>query len=138
MKKMMPLLCLVLCSYTWAQQNKKNIALHCTFPSVLHGNEQKELSVNIINFLQKETVGTVTMDLFNAAGNTSVDGWFLNIFPYQYFTAIPGKKFTARFPFTVPAGFNGKLKIVITAACSNEKDSLVRTLTVQSKEIKNE
>lgn len=86
--------------------------------------------VNIDNKLTEEKTGNITMDLFNYKTNSAVDGWFLNVFPYQYFTAVPKKRFTAKFPFTVPGNYTGKLKIVLKASCNNYVDSLVKVINI--------
>jgi hypothetical protein len=113
-----------------AQKNIEKISIHTQFPKTLHRNEALELKVAIINSLLKETTGTITLELFNTEKNTSVDGWFINIFPYQYFTATPNKTFSASFPITVPGTFKGKIRIAVTAICGQTKDSVSHFISI--------
>ena len=119
-------------------QQQKQLTISCSFPKQLKAGNKINLKVIVAHHLVKEETGNVTLELFDATTNKSIDGWFLNIFPFQYFTSIAGEKFTTSFPFTVPSNFNGKIKIMITAVCSNAKDSLSQTFTISSKIIGNE
>ncbi|HEX3025343.1 MAG TPA: hypothetical protein VHP12_09045 [Chitinophagaceae bacterium] len=119
-------------------QQQKQLTVHCNFPKQLKTGNKINLKVTVAHHLSKEQTGNVTLELFDAITNKSVDGWFLNIFPFQYFTSIAGENFNTSFPFTVPSNFNGKIKIVIKAVCGNAKDSLAQTFTVSSKITGNE
>ena len=116
-----------------AQQKKILIQIHCNAPKILKNGDKIELPVSIKHQLATENTGTVTLELLNAANNTSVDGWFLNVFPLQYFTSIQHKTFTAEFPITVPMDYTGKIKLIIKASCANQKDSLAFIIPVQAK-----
>lgn len=134
MKKII-LFLFILCSinsFVTAQQQKQ-LTLHCNFPKQLNGGDKIDLKVTVAHHLSKEQTGNVTLELFDANTNKSVDGWFLNIFPFQYFTSIAGEKFNASFPFTVPSNFNGKIKMIVKAVCGNAKDSVLQTFAISSK-----
>jgi len=126
------------CSSLFAQQKKSLLQIHCNAPKILTTGEKIELPVSITHQLTKENTGIVTVELFNTATNTSVDGWFLNVFPLQYFTSIQHKTFTAKFPITVPMDYTGKIKIFIKASCANATDSVSFIIPVQSKKILHE
>ncbi|MFX6790162.1 hypothetical protein ABTH34_19770, partial [Acinetobacter baumannii] len=89
----------------------------CSFPAELKQNDYRELKVGVENNFLKESTGHLSFEIFNADKNISVDGWFLNVFPFQYFTATPKQSFNTKFPFTVPGDYKGKIKIVIKATC---------------------
>lgn len=119
-------------------QQQKELSISCSFPKQLNAGNKINLKVTVAHHLSKEQIGNVTLELFNAITNKSVDGWFLNIFPFQYFTSITKQKFTTNFPFTVPSNFNGKIKIIIKAVCGNAKDSISQIFTINSKIINDE
>ncbi len=119
-------------------QQQKQLSISCSLPKQLKAGNKINLKVIVAHHLSKEETGNVTCELFNATTNKSIDGWFLNIFPFQYFTSIAGEKFTTHFPFTVPSNFNGKIKIIIKAFCGNAKDSLSQIFNINSKIVVNE
>ncbi|MBN8835712.1 MAG: hypothetical protein J0I09_00485 [Sphingobacteriia bacterium] len=116
---------------TFLFAQKKSLHIQCDFPAVLKQTEYKELKVSVGNSFTKESTGHLTFEIFNADKNISVDGWFLNVFPFQYFTATPQKTFTTTFPFTVPGEYKGNIRIVIKAICGNVKDSISQIITVK-------
>ncbi len=74
--------------------------------------------------LTKEKTGTPQISLYNAETKKSVDGWFLNFFPFQYFTTIKNEIFETEFPFTVPNDYKGKFSIELVAKVDSIKDSM--------------
>ena len=114
-----------------AQQVVERISIVALVPTQLKKNQSIELKVSIKNTLQKEGTGSITLELFDTKKNTSVDGWFYNIYPFQYFTGTPGEIFSTKFPITVPGNFTGKIRIAITAKCGNTKDSLSRYMLIK-------
>ena len=75
------------------------------------------------NFTVEKT-GGLTCTLLNAATHKPVDGWFINIFPFQYFTTIAKTPFETEFSFTVPHDYKGKFEIAMVATVENIKDSV--------------
>lgn len=114
-------------------QKPNSIKIHYSLSQQLKAGNKIDLKVTVSHSLSKEQTGTVTLELIDATTNKSVDGWFLNIFPFQYFTSIKGEKFTTEFPFTVPSDYNGKFTVTIKAVCGNAKDSVSQTFNVNSK-----
>jgi len=114
-----------------AQQVAEKISIVAQVPSQMKKNQSIELKVSIKNTLLKEGTGNITLELFDTKKNTSVDGWFYNIYPFQYFTGTPGDIFFTNFPFTIPGNFIGKIRIAITAKCGNTKDSVSRYILIK-------
>ncbi len=104
---------------------QKSIHIKCSIPTKIKGGSSINLAVSVNNNLVQEATGTLNFAIINTTTHTSVDGWFLNIFPFQYFTATPKQIFSTTFPFTAPSNFNGKVKFIITANCNNVTDSVV-------------
>ncbi len=90
-------------------QNRNSIKIHYSLSPQLNAGSKINLKVMVEHHLSKEETGNLTLELTDASTKKSVDGWFLNIFSFQYFTSIKGEKFTTQFPFTIPSDFKGKL-----------------------------
>lgn len=115
--------CVFLMSLNSYAQTPK-LSIHCTPPKVLRVGQSHVLKVNVIHNLTTEHTGNLTLSLLNHATQKSVDGWFLNVFPFQYFTSILNTDFEAEFPFTVPDAYEGKFDIVLVAEVNKIKDSV--------------
>ena len=120
------MLCLVICNTTEAQQ--KLLSIHFTAPTQMYQGESVNLKVQVKHQIKKEQTGHLNFALFNAATKQSVDGWFLNFFPFQYFTTIVGEFFETEFPFTVPNDFVGKFELELVAQVDTIKDSIRITI----------
>jgi hypothetical protein len=116
----------------FAQQKKSLIQIHCNAPAFLKNGDKIELPVSITYQLKEEHTGTVSFELLNTETNTSVDGWFLNVFPLQYFASIKNKTFRTKFPITVPMDYKGKIKIMLKASCAEAKDSIALIIPIHS------
>ena len=112
-----------LCSQLTLAQQKPAIKIHCIAPVKLKTGQSVKLKVQVIHNLKKEKTGTLVLSLINHQTNTSVDGWFLNIFPLQYFTTIKNEKFEVEFPFTVPNDYSDSFDLVLIAHVGKLKDS---------------
>ena len=84
-------------------------------PQFLREGDRIELSAKIINQSDQELTGTTQLSLLNAVSNQSVDGWFKNVFPTQYFTVAAGQILELKFPIEIPYNFNSALKYILTA-----------------------
>src|SRR5215203_5743853 len=112
--------CVVACSFiiSHAQVVKKDtsqLTVHLNMPRFLREGDRLELAATIRNTSGKEQTGQVQLQLFDAVSNTSVDGWFHNIFPVQYFTIAPGKIEVIPFPVEVPYLFKKAMQWRVTA-----------------------
>lgn len=95
---------------------QKTLMVQPNIPRFLREGDHVEFPVKIVNTGKEEVTGTVTLELFDAATNKPVDGWFKNVFPLQHFTAAGGESFLAKFPVTIPFSFNSVLSYRIKAA----------------------
>jgi hypothetical protein len=105
-------------------QEKPVIKIHCIAPVKLKTGQRVKLKVEVVHNLKEEKTGTLVLSLINHQTKTSVDGWFLNIFPFQYFTTIQNENFEVEFPFTVPNDYSDSFDLVLVAKVDNLKDSI--------------
>ncbi|MDB5201760.1 MAG: alpha-2-macroglobulin [Ferruginibacter sp.] len=102
----------------YAEKNvltQKPLMVQPNAPRFLREGDQVEFSAKIVNMTDKEITGTTQLELFDAANNKPVDGWFKNVFPTQYFTVAAGQSFAVRFPVGIPVNFNSALTYRIRA-----------------------
>jgi hypothetical protein len=116
------LCCVLLTTQSLAQQ--KPLSIHFTAPTAMFLGETLKLKVQVKHQLTKEQTGTIQFAILNAETKKSVDGWFLNFFPFQYFTTISNEIFETEFPFTVPNDYKGKFSIELVAKVDSIKDSI--------------
>jgi hypothetical protein len=114
--------CILLTTQSIAQQ--KPLSIHLTPPSKMYLGETFKLKVQVKHQLTKEQTGHLEFALFNTETKKSVDGWFLNFFPFQYFTTISNEIFETEFPFTVPNDYKGKFSIELVAKVDSILDSI--------------
>ena len=110
------------------------IQIECAMPTILSLGQSIKLKVKVSHHLQQEKTGQLTLALINHTTKKSVDGWFLNIFPFQYFTTIKNEAFETEFPFTVPFDYSGSFDIEIVARVNEIKDSI--HITIPTKKAK--
>ena len=116
------LCCVLLTTQSLAQQ--KPLSIHFTAPTAMFLGETLKLKVQVKHQLTKEQTGTIQFALYNAETKKSVDGWFLNFFPFQYFTTISNEIFETEFPFTVPNDYKGKFTLELVAKVDSIQDSI--------------
>ena len=114
--------CIFFAKISNAQQ--KPLSIHFTSPAKMFLGETIQLKVQVKHQLAKEQTGHLEFALFNTETKKSVDGWFLNFFPFQYFTTISNEIFETEFPFTVPNDYKGKFSIELVAKVDSIKDSI--------------
>lgn len=130
---------LSICIYTQAQNlsgvNKKpSLKIECVTPTVLSLGQSIKLKVKLRHNFPQEKTGQLTLALINHRTKKSVDGWFMNIFPFQYFTTIKDETFETEFPFTVPFDYLGNFDMEIVARLNEIKDSI--HITIPTKKAK--
>ena len=104
---------------------QKIISVKTNFPQCLIQGNKQEIKATIINHDTVEHTGTITLELIDVSTNKSVDGWFVNIFPFQYFTAAKDDSCIIKFPIQVPMSYTKKLKYRLVASSKiikNEDD----------------
>ena len=116
------LCCVLMTTQSLAQQ--KPLSIHFTAPTAMFLGETLKLKVQVKHHLTKEQTGNLQFALYNAETKKSVDGWFLNFFPFQYFTTISNEIFETEFPFTVPNDYKGKFSIELVAKVDSIQDSI--------------
>ena len=114
--------CIFFAKLSNAQQ--KPLSIHFTAPTEMFLGETLKLKVQVKHQLTKEQTGHLEFAIYNAETKKSVDGWFLNFFPFQYFTTISNEIFETEFPFTVPNDYKGKFSIELVAKVDSIKDSI--------------
>ena len=107
-----------------SQAQQKPLSIHFTAPKQMFLGETIKLKVQVKHQLSKEQTGHIEFALYNSETKKSVDGWFLNFFPFQYFTTISNEIFETEFPFTVPNDYKGKFSIELVAKVDSIKDSI--------------
>jgi len=107
-----------------SQAQQKPLSIHFTAPKQMFLGETIKLKVQVKHQLTKEQTGHIEFAIYNAETKKSVDGWFLNFFPFQYFTTIKNEIFETEFPFTVPNDYKGKFTLELVAKVDSIKDSI--------------
>ncbi len=109
---------------------QKKLMVQGNAPRFMREGDNMEFSAKIVNMEDKEITGQVSFELFDPATNTSVDGWFQNVFPSQYFTVAAGQSFGVRFPVQIPFSYNKPLGWRVIAKSGNMSDGEENTLPV--------
>jgi hypothetical protein len=101
-------------------------------PRFLREGDKMEFSTRIANMSDKELTGQITLELIDATTNTSIDGWFQNIFPTQYFTIGSKQTEAVKFPIQIPFGYNKPMIWRVVANSGNYSDGEENVLAVLS------
>ncbi len=109
---------------------QKKLMVQPNAPRFMREGDNMEFSTKIANLTDKEITGQVTLELIDPSSNTSVDGWFQNIFPAQYFTVAAGQSMAIKFPIQIPFSFNKPLTWRIIARAGDMSDGEENTLPV--------
>lgn len=109
---------------------QKTLMVQANAPRFVREGDKMELSAKISNLSNKELTGQVSLELIDAATGTSVDGWFQNVFPVQYFTAAAGQSTAIKFPVQIPFSFNKTLSWRLVAKSENYSDGEENMLPV--------
>ncbi|MBI2283671.1 MAG: alpha-2-macroglobulin [Bacteroidetes bacterium] len=109
---------------------QKKLMVQPNTPRFLREGDHIELSSKIVNLSEQELTGQVSLELLDAGNNSSVDGWFQNVFPVQYFTVEAGKATVVKFPIQVPFNFNRPLTWRIRAGTALVNDGEENTIPV--------
>ncbi len=113
-------------------QTQKTLMLQSNAPRFFREGDKMEFSTRIANLSDKELTGQVTLELIDPVTNTSVDGWFQNIFPTQYFTVAAGQNSPVKFPIQIPFTYNKPLIWRVVASSGNYSDGEEQTIPVLS------
>ncbi len=114
----------------------QKIYLTNKFPTQLFQGKNVELEANIINQNNFEISGTLNLALTNAITKLNVDGWFMNVFPFQYYTVAPNDTFKIKFPLQIPMNFYNLIKCTFSSNSNSITDSTKTNTTFIEKVIK--
>ncbi len=109
---------------------QKTLMVQPNAPRFMREGDQMEFVTKIANLSDKELTGQASLELIDATTNTSVDGWFVNVFPVQYFTVGAGQSSSIKFPIQVPFSYNRPLTWRIVAKAGDYSDGEENTLPV--------
>jgi uncharacterized protein YfaS (alpha-2-macroglobulin family) len=101
---------------------QKPLMVQPNAPRFLREGDKIEFSTKVVNLTDKEITGTIQLELFDAATNTPIDGWFKNMFANQYFTIAAGQSTAVKFPMEVPFKFNSAMTYRIVAKTTDASD----------------
>ncbi|GAB3429921.1 alpha-2-macroglobulin family protein [Niabella aquatica] len=113
---------------------QKDLMVQPNPPRFLREGDQMAFSGKVVNLSGKEITGIATLQLFDAATNEPVDGWFKNAVSQQYFTIAAGQSQAIQFPLEVPYQYNKALTWRIVAqtkdgALSDGEENILPVLT---------
>ncbi|MEO5681139.1 MAG: alpha-2-macroglobulin family protein [Chitinophagaceae bacterium] len=111
---------------------QKQLMVQPNAPRFLREGDKMELSTKVVNLTDSELMGTVQLELFNAASNQPVDGWFHNISPTQYFTAAAAQSTVVKFSIDVPYQYNSALSYRFVAKAGAHSDGEEAAMPVLS------
>jgi hypothetical protein len=114
---------------------QKELMVQPNMPRFLRQGDKIEISTRIANLSGKEMTGQVQLILTDPVTGQSVDGWFINTFPYQYFTVGAGQTELASFPIQVPYKYNNALTWRIVASSGNYSDGEENMLPILSNKL---
>ncbi len=109
---------------------QKTLMVQPNAPRFLREGDNMEFVTKIANLSDKELTGQCTLELFDAITGASVDGWFQNSFPTQYFTAAANQSTVVKFPIQIPFNYNKPLTWRATARSGAFGDGEENTLPV--------
>lgn len=111
---------------------QKELMVQPNLPRFLRQGDRMEIPVKIVNISSEEITGQVELMLFDAGTSQSVDGWFMNSLPNQYFTVAAGSSEVVNFPIQVPVQFSNALTVRIIAKGAKHSDGEENILPVLS------
>jgi uncharacterized protein YfaS (alpha-2-macroglobulin family) len=111
---------------------QKDLMVQPNAPRFLREGDRMNFSGKIANLTDKEITGQVQLLLIDATTNQSVDGWFHNVMPNQYFT-VPAKQSVAvTFNIEIPYQYNKPVTYRLIAKAGDMSDGEEATLPVVS------
>ncbi|MDF2189400.1 alpha-2-macroglobulin family protein [Paraflavitalea sp. CAU 1676] len=102
---------------------QKDLMVQPNAPRFMREGDRMDFSGKIVNLSSKELTGQVELQLIDPTTNQSVDGWFRNVFPNQFFTVAAGQSIPVNFSLEIPYQYNKPVTyrlIPSTKASGNE------------------
>jgi TonB-dependent SusC/RagA subfamily outer membrane receptor len=109
---------------------QKTLMVQPNAPRFMREGDNMEFVTKIANLSDKELTGQCTLELVDATTGASVDGWFQNSFPVQYFTANANQSAVVKFPIQIPFNYNKPLTWRVIAKAGAFGDGEENTLPV--------
>jgi hypothetical protein len=109
---------------------QKTLMVQANPPRFMREGDKMEFSAKVTNLSGEELSGQVMLELIDANAGSSVDGWFQNVFPVQYFTVLAKQSTTVKFPIQIPFSFNRALTWRLVARAGNYSDGEENILPV--------
>ncbi len=109
---------------------QKEVMVQPNAPRFVREGDKMEFSSKIVNLTDKEITGQVYLELYDAATNQSVDGWFKSSFPNQFFTVGAKQSEVVKFPIEIPYLFDKALVWRIVAKAGVYSDGEENALPV--------
>jgi hypothetical protein len=97
--------------------------------------DRLDFSAKIVNLTDSEMTGQVELLLIDPTTNRSVDGWFKNVFPNQFFTAPAKQSIAVNFSIEIPFQYSKALTYRMVARAGNISDGEEGILPVLSNRI---
>lgn len=94
---------------------QKELMVQPNAPRFLREGDRIDFSTKIVNLSSTELSGQVKLLLIDPSTNQSVDGWFNNVMPNQYFTVAAGQSTPVSFSMLIPYQYNRPLTYRIVA-----------------------
>lgn len=101
---------------------QKTLMVQANAPRFMREGDKMEFSAKVSNLSDQELSGQIMLELIDANAGSSVDGWFQNVFPVQYFTVPAKQNSIAKFPIQIPFSFNRALTWRLVAKAGNYSD----------------
>lgn len=114
---------------------QKTLMVQPNLPRFMRASDRMEIAVKIVNMSDTELTGTTVLQLRSERDQQSIDGWFKNIFPTQYFTIGPRQSTVVKFPIEVPANFTDLVNCRIIAHAGEYSDGEENLLPVVTNRI---
>jgi uncharacterized protein YfaS (alpha-2-macroglobulin family) len=95
---------------------QKELMVQPNAPRFMREGDRMDFSGKIVNLSSKELTGQVELQLIDPTTNQSVDGWFRNVFPNQFFTVAAGQSIPVTFSLEIPYQYNKPLTYRLVAA----------------------
>jgi uncharacterized protein YfaS (alpha-2-macroglobulin family) len=95
---------------------QKELMVQPNAPRFMREGDRIDFSGKIVNLSSKELTGQVELQLIDPTTNQSVDGWFRNVFPNQFFTVAAGQSIPVMFSLEIPYQYNKPLTYRLVAA----------------------
>jgi 5-hydroxyisourate hydrolase-like protein (transthyretin family) len=109
---------------------QKTLMVQANTPRFMREGDKIEFSAKVSNLSDQELSGQVMLELVDANVGSSVDGWFQNVFPVQYFTVPAKQSSVVKFPIQIPFSFNRALTWRLVAKAGSYSDGEENTLAV--------